>query len=196
MRQQAFLVVRPQLSSSNPNFSEPRTRTADSDFYGWLTQQLLGRLKSTIPNLQTHLPKKVNSEKLGLGLDNPCRIVFLSLWMNKFLERVNDRHLWNPGVFSYAMIPRCRPNSRFFFFIVTSIVYAPNRFSGHTMGQVRTITKGCDNLRALWQCDGPPRSSYCCWCTPGTRRRSAPCPTVSNLGTTFEARADAQGQLV
>jgi hypothetical protein len=22
------------------------------------------------------LPKKVNSEKLGLGVDNPCRIVF------------------------------------------------------------------------------------------------------------------------
>jgi hypothetical protein len=37
---------------------------------------LLGRLKSTIPNLQIYLPKKENSEKLGLRLDNPCRIVF------------------------------------------------------------------------------------------------------------------------
>jgi hypothetical protein len=37
---------------------------------------LLGRLKSTIPNLQIYLPKKANSEKLGLGIDNPCRIVF------------------------------------------------------------------------------------------------------------------------
>jgi hypothetical protein len=37
---------------------------------------LLGRLKSTIPNLQISLPKKANSEKLGLGIDNPCRIVF------------------------------------------------------------------------------------------------------------------------
>ncbi len=44
--------------------------------------------------------------------------------MNNCLERVNDRHFWNPGVFSYAMILSCRPNSRvFFFFIVTSIVY-------------------------------------------------------------------------
>jgi hypothetical protein len=43
--------------------------------------------------------------------------------MNKCLERVNDRHFWNPGVFSYAMIPRCRHNSRVFFFIVQSIVY-------------------------------------------------------------------------
>ncbi len=43
--------------------------------------------------------------------------------MNKCLERVGDRRFWNPGFFSYAMIPRCRPNSRGFFFIVASIVY-------------------------------------------------------------------------
>ncbi len=66
-----------------------------------------------------------DSEKLGLGIDNPCTIVFFSLRMNKCLKRVNDRHFWNPGVFSYAMIPRCHPNSLvffffFFFFIVTS----------------------------------------------------------------------------
>ncbi len=36
--------------------------------------------------------------------------------MKKCLERVNDWHFWNPGVFSYAMIPRCHPNSRVFFF--------------------------------------------------------------------------------
>jgi hypothetical protein len=92
-------------------------------FWAELTHQLLGRLKSTIPNLQIYLPKKANSEKLGLGIDNPCRIVFLSLRMNKCLERVNDRHFWNPGVFSYAMKPRCRPNSRVFFFIIISLVY-------------------------------------------------------------------------
>jgi hypothetical protein len=49
---------------------------------------------------------------------------FLILRMNKCLERVNDRHFWNPGVFSYAMIPRRHPNSRVFFFIVASIVHA------------------------------------------------------------------------
>jgi hypothetical protein len=43
--------------------------------------------------------------------------------MNKCLERVNGRFFWNPGVFSYATIPRCRPNSRFFFFIVASTVH-------------------------------------------------------------------------
>jgi hypothetical protein len=37
---------------------------------------LLGRLKSTIPNLQIFLPIKANSEKLGLGINNLCRIVF------------------------------------------------------------------------------------------------------------------------
>jgi hypothetical protein len=112
----AFLVVRPQLSSPNPNFSKPRTTTANSDFWSWLTHQLLVRLKFTNPNLQICLPKMANSEKLRLGIDNPCRIVFLSLRMNKCLERVNGRHFWNPGVFSYAMIPRWRANLKHFFF--------------------------------------------------------------------------------
>jgi nuclear transcription Y subunit beta len=51
-------------------------RTANSDFYRRLTHQLLGRLKFKISNLQIYLPKKANSEKLGLGIGNPCRIVF------------------------------------------------------------------------------------------------------------------------
>jgi hypothetical protein len=110
-----FLVVRPQLSSSNPNSSKPRNRTASSNFWSRLTHQLLGRLKLTIPSLPIYLPKKANSEKLGLGLDNLCRMVFLSLRMNKCLERVNGRHFWNPRVFSYAMIPRCNPSSRVLF---------------------------------------------------------------------------------
>jgi hypothetical protein len=46
------------------------------DFWSRLTHEFLGRLKSTIPNLQMYLPKKANSEKLGLGIDNPSRIVF------------------------------------------------------------------------------------------------------------------------
>jgi hypothetical protein len=46
--------------------------------------------------------------------------------MNMCLEKVNDRHFMNPGVFSYAMIPRCCPNSRVLFFVVTSIVYGFN----------------------------------------------------------------------
>jgi hypothetical protein len=64
------------LSISNPNFSKPRSKTADLDLWSRLTPQLFGRLKSTIPNSQICLPKKANSEKLGLGIDNPCRIVF------------------------------------------------------------------------------------------------------------------------
>jgi hypothetical protein len=116
MRQYAFLIIRPQLSSPNPNFSKPRTKTANSDFWSRLNHKLMGRLKSTIPNLQIYLPNKANSKKLGLGIDNPRRIVLLSLRMNKCLERVNDRHFWNPGVFSYAMIPRCHLNLSFFFF--------------------------------------------------------------------------------
>ncbi len=52
---------------------------------------------------------------------------FLSLRMNKCLERVDRQHFSTPGVFSYAMIPRCRPNSRVFFFIVTSIIYGVSK---------------------------------------------------------------------
>jgi hypothetical protein len=45
--------------------------------------------------------------------------------MNKCFERFYGRHLWNLGVLSNAMIPRCRPNLSFSFFsIVASIVYA------------------------------------------------------------------------
>jgi hypothetical protein len=47
--------------------------------------------------------------------------------MNKCLERFHDRHFWNPGVFSYAMIPRCRLNSTVIF-IVASIPSAPFMF--------------------------------------------------------------------
>jgi hypothetical protein len=32
-----------------------------------------------MPNLQSYSSKKMNSEMLGLGIDNQCRIVFLSL---------------------------------------------------------------------------------------------------------------------
>ncbi len=135
MRQWSFLVVYPidyrcynrrfclsahnfskrsLKTSPNPNFSKLETRKANSDFWSWITHRLLGGLKSTIPNLQIYLPKKANSEKLGLGRDNPCRIVFFFEFADEqVLERVNDRHIWNPGVISYAMIP-CRPDSRVF----------------------------------------------------------------------------------
>ncbi len=98
-----------------PTSQNLATRTTNSDSWSRLTHQFLGRLKPTIPNPQIYLPKKANSEKLGEGMDNLSKIVFLSLRTNKCLERVNDRHFRNPGVFSYAMTPRCRPNSRVFF---------------------------------------------------------------------------------
>jgi hypothetical protein len=57
-----------QVPTPNLNFSKPRSRTENSDFWSRMTQQLLGRLKSTIPNLQMYSPRKANSEKLGLGI--------------------------------------------------------------------------------------------------------------------------------
>ncbi len=63
-------------------------------------------------------------------------------------ERVNDRHFWNLGVFSYAMIPRCRPNSRIFFFIVASIVY----------GYLSAAVRSC-NLSILFCLDSSWKSN-------------------------------------
>jgi hypothetical protein len=34
-----------------------------------------------------YLPKKANSEKLGLGIDNPCRIVFFEFVDKKVLGK-------------------------------------------------------------------------------------------------------------
>jgi hypothetical protein len=81
---------------------------------------LLGRFKSTIPHLQIYLLKKANSEKLGLGIDNPCRIYSLSLRMNKCLERVNGRHFWN---YQLRNDTKMSPQLKSYFFIVPSIVY-------------------------------------------------------------------------
>jgi hypothetical protein len=44
---------------------------------------LLGRLKSTI---LIYFLKKANSEKLRLGLDNPCRIVIFEFADEQVLE--------------------------------------------------------------------------------------------------------------
>ncbi len=96
-----FLVVRPQLSSSNPNFSKPKTRTANSDFWSWLTHRSIHQKRQILRSWGGDWQSMQDS--------------FLSLRMNKCLKRVNDRRFWNPGVFSYAMIPRCHPNLRVFF---------------------------------------------------------------------------------
>jgi hypothetical protein len=74
MRQEAFLVVHPQLSSPNPNFSKLEQQFRI--FWSRLAHKLLGRLKSKIPDLQIYQPKKANSEKLGLGIDNPRSTFF------------------------------------------------------------------------------------------------------------------------
>jgi hypothetical protein len=61
------MVVRPQLSSPNPNFSKPRIWATISDFWSRLTHELLGRLKFTIPNLQIYLPKIGEFWEVGVG---------------------------------------------------------------------------------------------------------------------------------
>ncbi len=58
--------------------------------------------------------KKANSEKLGLGIDNPYRRLFLSLRVNEWFLTIDHWHIWYPVVISYAKIPRCRLNSTIF----------------------------------------------------------------------------------
>ncbi len=92
-----------------------------------------------------------------MGLDNPCRIHFLSLRMNKCLERVNHGHFWTPVVFIYAMIPRCCPNSRKFFFIVTSVVYVSSILASIVYERSIVLTEilyVCYPRAARWDSDG------------------------------------------
>jgi hypothetical protein len=91
---------------------------------------LLGRLKSTIPDLQISLPKTANSEKLGLGLDNPCRIDF-------FFSISGCYSAWRGlmtgifGILGSSATQRYQDVTStqefflfcFFFFVVTSIVF-------------------------------------------------------------------------
>jgi hypothetical protein len=68
-------------------FSKPRCRTVYLDLWSRITHQLLGRLKSAIPEMQFYLPKKrANCKKLGLGMDNPCRIVFFEFGDEQVFE--------------------------------------------------------------------------------------------------------------
>jgi hypothetical protein len=107
-----------KLSSSNLNFLKPRTTTANSDFWSWLTHQLLGRLKSTIPNLQIYALKKGKFWEVGVEDWQSTQDSFFFEFADAQVlgEGWWTRHFCIPGVFSYAMIPRCGPDSRGFFF--------------------------------------------------------------------------------
>ncbi len=140
-----FLVVRPQLSTPNPNFSKPRTKTANSDFSSWLTHQFLGRLKFTNPNLQIYLPKMANSEKLGLGIDNPCRIVF---WVWGWTSAWRGLMTGIFGILESSAATQwyqdcAQPKT---FFIVTSIVYGENHHHAFCFQNSRLVVWIC-NLR-------------------------------------------------
>jgi hypothetical protein len=72
--------------------------------------------------------------------------------MNKCLERVNDRHFWNPGVISYAIIPSVTPTQSFFFFpfIVTSVVYV---YGNDTDYRYKNVSKGQSWSRTIFYMD-------------------------------------------
>jgi hypothetical protein len=68
---------------------------------------LLDKLYSTIPTLWNIPITKPFSEKLGLGLDNPVKTVFLEFLVEQPGFKgvlTNDRHLSNRGFVSYAIL--------------------------------------------------------------------------------------------
>jgi hypothetical protein len=82
------------------------------------------KLNSRISTLCQYPTEKVISEKFGLAIDNPVRVLFFFDFPELALE--SQAHLWYPGVVSYPKMPRCHPthpNLRIFSSIVASIVY-------------------------------------------------------------------------
>ncbi len=110
------LVACQRLSSSIPNFSKSRSRPANSGIWNYQIKdyqrlhawahasgtdfthnKLLEGLKSTIRTFSNISTKKANSEKLGLGIENPRRRVFF--FFSEFAgETVHFEswHCWNP----------------------------------------------------------------------------------------------------
>ncbi len=126
MRRWSFLVVRPWLSSSNPNFSKPRSRTAISDFWNYniKTYQCPHHASGAdllVNCLEDWNPLAESSTKKfwgwGLRLDNPWRMVFFFVyeWPSGFRGSMT-------GIFaileSSAWYSRYRPIPQFnsFFF--------------------------------------------------------------------------------
>jgi hypothetical protein len=74
-----------------------------------------------------YLPKKANSEKLVLGIHNPCRIVFFFEFAD---EQLLGEGKWPISLESWSLQLRSDtkmlPQLKTFFFIVTSIVYGCN----------------------------------------------------------------------
>ncbi len=69
--------------------------------------------------------------------------------MNKCLRRVDGRHFWIPGVFSYAMMPRCRSNSRVFFFSLSYLQSIANTGLG-VLGELGVDLGVMKNLHFLF----------------------------------------------
>ncbi len=145
------------VSSPNPNFSKPSSRTANLDFWSGLTHQLLGRLRSTIPNLQIYLPKKVNCEKLGLGIDNPWRMFFF------FFEFADEQVLgegsWTAFLDIWSL-QLCNDTKM-------SLQLEPRRSSSKSLASVEW---GCPNTSAPWGAQlGSYQLSHFSFVTPDVR---------------------------
>ncbi len=68
----------PTIVKFQPQLLKTRSRTANSDFWSWLTHQLLGRLISTHPNLHIYSPFRQSLRSWGWGLTiHPGQFFFL-----------------------------------------------------------------------------------------------------------------------
>ncbi len=177
MRRWSFLIVRPRLSSSNPNFSKPRSRTAYSDSWNYIKKdhcihawahesggdQLLTCLKDW--NLKfllcEYIYQKGGFWEVGVGDRQSLQESFpVCGWTIAFFWGFMTCTLWNPEVISDAMILKCRPNSTYFFFIVASTFYCIDRVHwehvlqvlhhSHLPWYLRHIDQNFSDLAAFW----------------------------------------------
>jgi hypothetical protein len=119
-----------RIVSFLPIFSKAQTKTEMQihrvNNYCWTnrctqTHQLLKELNSTITTLaKCTCKRRLQRSSWGSEVTIQSEQFFCSFWVNKSCLRGNGRHLWNPGVISYALILKPQPKSSFF---ASSIVH-------------------------------------------------------------------------
>ncbi len=146
-----FLVVRPQLSNSKPN------QKLELEQQIWIFEAvlLINCLEDWNPQflICTSIYQKrriLRSCGWGLTIHAGQFFFFLSLRMNKCLEMVNDQNIWNPGIFSYAMILRCCPNSRDFFHRRIYSLWLVDTFAGSTTLLYRSGRTSSSRFKPSW----------------------------------------------
>jgi hypothetical protein len=112
------------------------------------------------------------------------------------LKRFIDRHFWNSGIFSYAVILRCRLKSstQFFFYIVTSIVCTIVTSTAYSLVSCHPSFFSCppQGANGLMSSDVGEESIFDTPRNPVQSRRMTPPSASSRPG--YPRSADAVGE--